>query len=465
MKEANIMEIASEVLADILESHEPIQHRTRRLYDAYAGKGLPIESKTTAKASKINNILKNSYRSVIIDQINSFVFSRPITFGLDNTKYDDSSHDLYNSELQDFLIRSMFDDVCAETGKFVSCCGHGYLLAYTDEEGKEMTLPVPPWEALLLSDKKYELPTIGIRYYPVIRKEKGKEIERTKVEIYDNQFVHFYVSTNKGFVLDPKEEVNPLRHNFDFIPLIKIVNNAEEMGDFERVETLIDAYDRLLSSEMDEIEQFAHAYLLVTGYELDEETLEAVKSTGAFSGMESTDRIEFITKQVNDTFLENVKSTLNENIYKFSGTVDYSDEKFSGGGESGESRKWKLLSLENRAQILTRKFSKGLREFFKVICSSWSKKGLNVDYLDIWYQFQRNLPVDALYVAEIGAKLMGIVSEDTRLAAMSGVVDDIEFEKKMMEMDREGKVDLSTVVVPVEDEDPTVLNPGEIVNG
>jgi SPP1 family phage portal protein len=443
------MEIASETLREIIDAHLPIKTKTQRLYQSYMGQGLPIEEKKTAKSSKINNIIKSSYRSIIIDQICGYVFGRPITFAVDSTKYEDTAHELYNTELQNFLIRTSFDDVSAEVGKLVSTCGHAFFLPYINKEGQEMVMCVPPWEAITLNDKKYELPQVGIRYYPVIRKDsKGKESELLKVEVYDESVVHFYIEDGKGFTLDNKEPVNPLPHSFSYIPLIKVVNNTEEQGDFEKVESLIDAYDRLLSSEMDEIEQFANAYLLITGYELDEETLEEIKRTGAFSGMESTDRIEFITKQINDQFIENVKSTLNENVYKFSASVDMSDEKFSGGGESGESRKWKLIALDNRAITLQRKFSKGLRDLFKVICSSLNKKGIGLNYLDVWYTFNKNLPVDTLYVAEVGAKLAGIVSQETQLSTMSGIVDDVEYELTLLEREKGQNLSLDSIVVP-----------------
>lgn len=79
---------------------------------------------------------------------------------------------------------------------------------------------------------------------------------------------------------------------------------------------------------------------------------------------------------------------MNQNIYKFSSSVDMSDESFSGASQSGESRKWKLLSLEFKAITKERKFTTGLRSMFKVISSSWNTKGIELNYLDVFLRLK-----------------------------------------------------------------------------
>jgi len=159
--------------------------------------------------------------------------------------------------------------------------------------------------------------------------------------------------------------------------------------------------------------------------------------------------IGFITKEINDQFLENHKKTLNDNIYKFSQTVDMGDEKFSGGAESGESRKWKLLSLENKSIIKERKFTRALQEQFKIISSSWKKKNIDIPYTDITYTFTRNIPIDMLYYADIIQKLKGLISDETLFANIPFINDpQLEIEKM--------KPDLGYIPIPdevVEDEE------------
>src|SRR5699024_2635800 len=132
-----------------------------------------------------------------------------------------------------------------------------------------------------------------------------------------------------------------------------------------------------------------------------------------------------------DQFLENHKKTLNDNIYKFSQTVDMGDEKFSGGAESGESRKWKLLSLENKSITKERKFTRALQEQFKIISSSWKKKNIDIPYTDT-----SNIPIDMLYYADIIQKLKGLISDETLFANIPFISDpQLEIEKMLPDLD------------------------------
>ena len=108
------------------------------------------------------------------------------------------------------------------------------------------------------------------------------------------------------------------------------------------------------------------------------------------------------------------------------------DENFSGGTQTGESRKWKILDLENKAMVKERKFEKALREQFKILCSSWNVRGKDLKYWDIFVQFSRAIPKDLSYLADVVTKLKGIVSDRTLISLMP-FVDDIDFEFEQRE--------------------------------
>jgi SPP1 family phage portal protein len=408
--------------------------RLFKLYQSYKGKELPILQKEVSKTSKANNKIKNDYRGIIVDQHNGYLFGKPIRFNLDSLNYDANLYPLYDKELQRFLVRNNADDSFAETDKMSRICGYGVWYLYHDEQAKERIMEINPWECIFVDDERTGENTLAIRYYPVTRlNAKNQPITVYKAEVHTATEVWFYVANEKGdYELDSSEVINPLPHIFGKPTLIRVDNNSELMGDFEKVEELIDKYDFLVSTVQDEIDQFRLAYMLITGAEIDDATLARIKESGTFSGLEPEDKVEFITKQINDTFIENQKKTLNENIYKFSATPDMFDQAFSGGAESGEAKKWKLLAMENKAIIKERKFSKALRDLFERICHAWNVKGMPVDYLDVYWTFSRNVPVDLLYLAQVATGLKGQVSEDTRLSVLGGLVDDVEWEKQKM---------------------------------
>jgi SPP1 family phage portal protein len=99
--------------------------------------------------------------------------------------------------------------------------------------------------------------------------------------------------------------------------------------------------------------------------------------------------------------------------------------------------------LENKAGTKARKFGKGLREQFKVLCSAWKKKNIDIDYLDIFWEFKRNIPIDLAYVAEYASKLKGIHSDHTLLSQIP-YIDDVDYELELMKQEQESLIDLDS---------------------
>lgn len=428
----SIQQVTSDVIKQILDWHKPHRDAMIGLYNRYRGEGVPIQSRVLPDPKKPNNKIPNDYRGYIVNQVVGYLFGQPISYSIDRTRYDETKLNTCSEHLDRFNVRNAIDDLDAELGKIMSICGYGARLLYIDKNGEERAMNVFPWEAVFVEDGN-EI-THAIRYYEVKDNSGNKYM---KVEWYDRKNVTFFIESDGVFSVDA-EGSQP--HLFDFVPLVRFQNNDEEQGDFEKVEALIDAYDKLVSDSVNEIETFANAYMAFKGVQIDQETIEKMKQTGGIEIHENGD-VFFITKNINDTFVENNKKTLNENIHKFSASVDMSDEKFSGGAQTGESRKWKLIALENKAGIKARKFGKGLREQFKVLCSAWQKKGIDLDYLDVFWEFKRNVPIDLSYVADYASKLNGIHSKHTLLSQIP-YIDNVQYEMELMKQEQEDVINL-----------------------
>jgi SPP1 family phage portal protein len=143
---------------------------------------------------------------------------------------------------------------------------------------------------------------------------------------------------------------------------------------------------------------------------------------------------------MNDTAIENHLNRLEGNIMRFGKSVNMTDESFAG-NLSGVAIKYKLMALENKCITLERKMTASLRQQFKVLATAWAKKGIPVDYTNIFFQFKRNLPVNLLDEAQTTAQLRGHVSERTRLSQLS-FVDDVEWELEEMAKDNDGLINL-----------------------
>jgi len=421
-------DISSEIIRDILKVHSDEMNRMKGMYRRYKQKDLAIQERSFPDPTKLNNKMPNDYRGDIVVQVNGYLFGQPLSYQIEG---NEQAQEIF----RDFRLRNHLEDLDAETGKMMSVCGRAARLCYI-HDGEEWVMNVPPWETIFIYDASIDQAQYAMRAYPVVVKEGDTKVERWRVEWYDSEYVTFFIEDRRGeFVLDPSKEDNPLPHLFDFVPLMEFVNNEEALGDFEKVEDLIDAYDRLVSDVQNEIEEFRLAYLLFVGGAPDADEIKKFRQTGAVEVPEDGD-VRFLTKDIIDTVIENHKRTLNDNIYKFSGTVDMSSEAFSGTSASGESRKWRMLALENKCSVKERKFSKALRRMFEVIASAWQKKGYAIDHTEVSWDFKRNVPLELRMEAEFLQLTAGHVSDKTRFGQVS-FVEDPEEELNRMQEQRE----------------------------
>jgi SPP1 family phage portal protein len=433
-------QVTSDIIKDLIDDHAPKRAKMLSLYNRYKTVDLPILNREFEDQNKINRKLNNSFDSEIVDTKVGYFIGYPISYQVDK---EQQGYEKVDVTLGDFNLRNSIDDLDSETVKMATICGYAARLLYIDRDGLERVMAVNPWEVILVYDRSINEPQFALRYYDVTIKEGKEEKTRTRVEWYDDTTVTYYIQDDSGeYVLDISEPVNPQPHLFDLVPVIVFPNNEEQQGDAEKVLNLIDAYDRTLSDVNSEIEQFRLAYMAFYGYDPDEETLAKARKTGAFGLDEKGEGvgIEFITKTINDTAIENHLNRLEGNIMRFGKSVNMTDESFSQ-NLSGVAIRYKLMPLENKCITLERKMTAALRQQFKVLATAWAKKGIPVDYANIFFQFKRNLPVNLLDEAQSTGQLKGNVSERTRLSLLS-FVDDVDWELEEMAKDNDGLINL-----------------------
>ena len=428
--------INEETLQNIIADTQKDRDRMYNLYQRYNvdpegpeifGRNLvdyQLESERVQRLDdKVNNRLNNAFDAEIVDTKIGYMFGHPISYGFDKTS--EAKNPKVESLIEDFLLRNNSEDADSEFGLVAAVCGKAARLAYVDKNGDFRVKNIDPWQVAFIGDDIHE-PDYSLRVY----EEDGKQY----AEFYDDKDIYYFVE-DKGWEL---VDIQP--HLFESNPLFGVENNRDQKGDAEKVYSLINAYDRTLSDASNEIEQYRLAYLILKGIGADEDTLENFKKGGLIELLGDNDEVKYLTKDINDTMIENHLNRLEENIMRFAKSVNFSDESF-GGNITGVAMKYKLMALENKCITMERKFISALRYQFKVLFSAWSKlHGLkNEDYLKVYYSFKRNLPDNLLEEAQVQMQLKGLVSEKTRLGLFSQV-DDVQFEidemkKEMQEMD------------------------------
>lgn len=426
--------VDSLVIKDILLEANPRHNQAKTLYSQYRG-SVPVAGREILSMARINEKLPHDYRGLIVDQVVGYMFGRPVTYAVDRAEEDtDEKFSKKHRALQEFVYRNSLGELDSETGKLMSIAGYCGRLLYIDKNGDERAAVVPPWECIFIKNERTGEIELALRHYEItVRTPADGTKLRTKVVVYDNTNVTTFLEDEGGnFSIHDK----PRRHMFNGVPLIKFQNNAEEIGDFEKVSDLIDAFDRLESDAQSEVEEFRLAYLLLLGgIELDAATKQKARESGVLS-LPAEGDAKFLTKDLPTEFFASQRDALREEIYRHSRTVDFASEDFSGGNISGESRKWKILALENRAGTKQMYFEKALRQQFALLTSVWEKKGVSIREEDIDPVFFRNLPVDVEHYSRVIEKLAPHISKQT-LYELMPFIPDAEEEKARVEAEKE----------------------------
>lgn len=448
-----------EIIQKILNKHRPKREHMLGLYNRYLCHvdGVPIFHREFEDPSAINNKISNDYFSELINTKVGYFAGAPFSYSYSQLAETNENESLFNNDkttpqtqadidnankvIERFTIRNNIADKDLEITKLAEICGYAGRLLYINTEGEESIKVINPWECVILARDEITEPSYGVWYYTEEFITEGMSKEVKTVEFYNATDCYIFEDGLEGWVLKDQ-----FKHMFDYCPLQGIPNNRELLGGAEKVLSLIDGVDRTISDCNSEVEAFKLAYLLIHGMMIDDETLQQAKRTGCFcippSGAVES-KIEYLTKQINDSFIENHLNRLENNIYKFGQTPNFSDEAFAS-TTSGVAMKVRLFPLETRCAMFERKLHAANLYMFKTLSTAWEKKQIFVDPLEVIIEYKRTFPLDLQYEATVLAALKGNVSDQTALGLMS-FIDNPEYELELMEQEKDSipEIDLS----------------------
>lgn len=433
--------ITKELLQKIIQKHSGNANYNKELYNRYKviSGGIPIfnrQPRYEEEENPINNKVNNDFFGEIVDFKTGYFAGKPIGYGYskgeeaEEVTGGEKAVDEAAKAVTDFVTRNNMYGLDMETTKLSSIYGYCGRLFYIDTDGNERVMPVHGYETIILSDTNISEPECAIRYY---KTTDINDNELWTVEFYDNKEIHTY----QGASLFDLEEIEVKAHLFDYCPLQGIMNNAEALGDAEKVLALIDDYDKVLSDNSNEVEAFVHAYLIFEGMRIDDDTITKGQKSGSFvfpaTGTQQG-KAYFLTKNINDAFTEHHLQRLEDNIYRFSKTPNLNDETF--GAASGISLKFKLHGLETKCGMYQAQMMNAAQYMWKLLASSWRKRGITVDPLQVTMDFKRNFPLDTLSEAQTVQALIGAGIPKQIAYAQLSCVDDIDYVMELIEEEK-----------------------------
>ena len=414
-------------IQDAVRAHDNDARHKLKLKAYYNGKH-SILQKRGRDNTDVNNKLVSNYAAYISNISTGFFIGQPITYkSMTNEKGLEALIDIYK-----------YNDEAAhnvELAEESSVAGEAYEFLYLDGDANIRMATVPSEEIILICDTTLEENILfAIRHYRIYGFDQVTYEEF--VDVYDAREVSHYSATGGSFKLESTEP-----HYFDDVPIVEYPNNRQHRGDFEDAITLIDAYNMAQSLTLDDLQDFTDAFLVLKNMHLgfggnEEEGNRAACELRKRKILEVEENggAEWLIKNLNDTYVENVKTRLQKDIHKFSNIPDMSDDSFAG-NTSGVAIKYKLIGLEQIRSRKEREFKKALQRRIELISGMLKLKSLPpVDFREVDIQFTANIPANLTEQAQLVTTLDGLISQKTLLGLLPFIT---EPEKEIEELQTE----------------------------
>jgi len=429
-------EINAELINTLMEIKNKDNERYLTLQKYYNGWAKILER--TRDAEKSNNRIVLAYPAYIVDILQGMAVGRPVTYTVPE-EYRDKW-----ASVQDILDLNREQDENTALAKMGGINGVGYEINYIDEEGNFRFNEILPQNMIYVWDDKINPePWMAIYVRDAITLENLTADEKAQAAtVYTADRIYEYAPGQGGFKLEEEYE-----NALGMFPVIEFANNDEYIGDFERELTQIDEMNLLYSDNANSFEETINALLIIWGMlNTDRKDFQQLKDDGVLlassDGIGGKQDAKFLTKDINDTAIENFKKNLDEAIHKFSKAPNVTDEKFSGTA-SGESQKYKVFTTDQIIELKKRKFHSALIKRLELICEYLRiKQGIDLDYREIAINFQDNKPYDELSNAQTVKQLLDAgASRQYAFSKLKGI-DDVSEELERQRQEREAYSDL-----------------------
>ena len=383
-----------------------VEPKLQRYKNYYDGKQA-ILNKAYADASKPCSRTVINYCKNIVDSYDGYL----ATPGYISYRSEQDIEDIMNilryndyaAEDADFLLDALIYGVAAE-------------LMYIDETGHTRFRLINPTTCFGVCDDSL---TGDLLYFVRMYKVNDwDESDTYNVDVYSDYDVkHYTMNGANGYLSFVSEEP----HYFSQCPA-NIFTLPDEKSIFDCIMSLQDAANELVSSEIDDYSAFCDAYLTLIGVDADVEDISSMKENRVLVLPDGA-AAQWLTKNANDTQVENILKRIHESIYRIAQCPDFSSESFVGGVSSGIAIRYRLTGMETKAGKIEGEMKKALQRRVEIICGIASLKLGEEVFRDISIDFKRNIPEDYASIINMINSLKGTVSDSTLLSLLPFVQD------------------------------------------
>jgi len=424
--------------------------------------------------SKANNKVVHPFHKLLVEQKAGYIAGNPIVFSYDKSMSDKEAEQL-NMHLMN-LVTNSFDDIMNNWIVGASNKAEEWIHVFINSKGEFNYLIINSLELIPIYDTQYQNTLVGmLRYYSVEEIIDNNKKLITKVEWWTEKDVTYYTETSSGeYIIDNTYSKNPSAHYYNYntvnvenkisgswgkVPFVKLANNSYGTNDLKPVKILIDAYDKVKSGWVNNLDDFQEMVLVLKGYagivtsqqrqsgysELDAffQNLKT-KKVIPVDDEGSVEQLKLdIPYEARDKFLEITR----KEIFYFGQGIDVNNDTF-GNAPSGTSLKFVYALLDLKANQLIKKMVLSLSDlmyFFVYWINLTEKTSFNSN--SVSYVFNKSIIFNEKEkIDELNAST-NVLSEQTILENHP-LVNDVKEEILRLEAQRAKELEVYNSSLP-----------------
>lgn len=428
---------------------------------AYDGTLDEIEQREKARDGGTEYKLISNYVQVIIDMLVDYMLGKSPIYTVEDPDQDDEETEEREiiTEYRKKLMKLLKDKAQGEFSNLLrDMCigGFGAIIVWVDEKGRIDYGEYPIQEIIPIYDGRRRLRLL-FRKYEVGVWENGSEVTKTRLEVYDDRYVTYYIGENmESLHLDADEAKtgNPIEHKAGRIPVVVCQNQLpavykERIRGYGKsdlaygVLALAVAYCHGLSDKANLMEYLQDQYLCLTGVDVDENEVLKMRKARALALKDKDSKADFIAQSQDDNAVENGLTRLKNDMFDTSNTPRLAELD----GATATEIRMKYSGLDIKAGKKEPLLIQAFSQFFAILtdllnvqklCAEGSVSGVYetittpelIEARDDLYQSEwvsvtisRNLPQNNKEIADIVAELADIVP-DSFLYELLWFIDD-----------------------------------------
>ena len=389
-----------------------------------------------------NNRIVNNQYALMVDQKTNYLVGKPFTMNCENKTYVDLLSKVFNRRFQRLLKYVCEDSLNG---------GIGWLYPYYDDKGRLAFKHYPAYDILpFWKDDDHTILDCAIRLYPQeVWNGYQKEIVE-KVEIFKSDGLWRYIYQNDMLTpdVDAGEHENYFavvdgegsveEYNWTEIPLIPFKYNKQELPLINRVKTLQDGINTMLSDFENNMQEDARNTILILKNYDGQDLGEFRRNLSTFGAVKVRDDggVETLQVEINAENYKSVLDLLKKSLIENARGYDAKDDRLSGNPNQMNIQSM-YSDIDLDANGMETEFQAAFEQLLWFINQDFSNCGLgDFENEEIQIIFDRDILINESEAIENCSKSVGILSTET-IVEQHPWVTDVEVELAQLRKEKD----------------------------